>query len=345
LTPQQETNILFLATSISSDETILLFLARWGGDRNGKKGQRGFLSNAPCRQFESRCFVILQTRPLSYALGVEVMGVDLRQPLSDSALNEVKDLWDQHLVLLFRDQELTPEAHIAFTRNFGEPGTFSIGTILDGYPEIFRVTNKLVNGKPSTSVNTGRNWHADQTWSDAPALGSFLRCKEKPDIGGDTMFANMCLAYERLSSKMKDFLEDMEAIHDWALVAGIDARDPNYVAEMKRRNPPVIHKAVVRHPRTGRKALYIGDRVRRFVGMTEDESQPFLQYLVSHATHHVMTYRHQWRVNDLIMYDNRHTMHHALADFDLRQARDMLRTTILGDKIGQRIESESKPAA
>ena len=276
-----------------------------------------------------------ETRRLSHALGAEVLGFDLSQDLDQKSTNDIRNLWDENLVLLFRDQHISPANHLDFTRHFGKPTQLESSHGVDGFPEILRVTNKLIDGKLSNTRNTGRNWHSDQTWHHSPAFGSILRCLENPDIGGDTMFTNLYLAYETLSPKLKDIIDGMEAVHDFALVAGLAARDPEYVAEMMRLHPPVVHKCVQVNSRTGRKALYLGDRVRHFVGMTEEESKPLLQLYVQHATRLEFTYRHVWRVGDLIMWQNRCTMHLALPDFDYTQPRDMQRTTILGDTIGQ----------
>lgn len=278
----------------------------------------------------------LNIRQLSHALGAEVTGVDLRQPLDDATVGRIADLWDEHLVLVFRDQDITPADHVRFSRYFGELSKLDSSHPVDGFPEVLRVTNKMIDGKPSNTRNTGRNWHSDQTWSDTPAHGSLLRCLEKPDVGGDTMFTNLGLAYETLSPKLQEIVDGLEAVHDYSLVAGLRERDPKYVEDVLSRFPPVVHKAVQVHPQTGRKFLFVGDRVRQFVGMTEAESKPILRLLVDHATRLEFTYRHQWRVHDLVMWQNKCTMHLALADFDMSQPRDMQRTTIAGERTGQR---------
>ena len=275
----------------------------------------------------------LEIRRLSHALGAEVMGVDLSRPLDADTVGALDALWDEHLVLLFRGQDIRPDDHLAFTRRFGTPTLFPNNN-LEGYPEILRVTNRSINGKPSNTRNTGRNWHSDHTWTDAPAKGSLLRCVERPEVGGDTLFTNLGLAYETLSPKLREIVDGLEAVHDYNLIAGLDVRDPVYVAEMKRRYPPVVHKCVQVHPGTGRRFLFVGDRVRTFVGMTEEESQPLLRLLVRHATRAEFTYRHAWRVGDLMMWQNLYTMHFAPADFDQSQPRDMHRTTLKGEKTG-----------
>ena len=277
----------------------------------------------------------IEIRRLSHALGAEVVGVDLRQELDAATVTAIKDLWDEHLVLLFRDQDITPGDHVRFTHYFGPDSSFDISQPVEGHPQVQRVTNKRIGGKISNTWNTGRNWHSDLTWSRQPAYGSILRCLEKPDVGGDTMFTNLGRAYETLSPKLQEIVDGLEAVHDYGLVAGLAERNPDYIADVLKRFPPVVHKCVQVHPKTGRKFLFVGDRVRQFVGMSEAESKPILRLLVDHATRPEFVYRHQWRINDLLMWQNLRVMHHALADFDQSQPRDMQRTTIAGEIIGQ----------
>jgi taurine dioxygenase len=155
-----------------------------------------------------------------------------------------------------------------------------------------------------------------------------------PEVGGDTMFANLYLALETLTPPIRRLIEDLEALHDVTLVRGIEQRDPTVVAEMKKRNPPVIHPVVRTHPETGRKSLLVNQRIRRFLGMSDEESQNLLSMLNAHATSPEFVYRQQWRNNDIVVWDNRCTMHQALGDFDETQRRHMERTTVLGTPSG-----------
>ena len=278
----------------------------------------------------------LALRPLSYALGAEVGGLDLTQDLDDSVIEAIKDAWDAHHILLFRGQKLTPASHIAFSRRFGALDRHDATPFyrLKDYPELLEITTRKVDGKPSESRNVGRNWHSDYSYSDTPAAASMLFCTERPPVGGDTMFCNMVRAYETLSDKMKRIVDDLETVYDISLTAGINERDPAKVAEMRRINPPVAHPAVRVHPRSGKKALYVSERASHFRGMTAAESKPLIDFLCAHATSPENVYRHRWEVNDLICWDNRTTMHLALADFDQDMPRHMLRTTLLGEKTG-----------
>lgn len=284
----------------------------------------------------------IQIRKLSHPLGAEITGVDLREPMSDATFNEVNDIFLKFGILLIRGQQLTRDQHIAFSKRFGE---------LDNndaqprdrdpeYHELALVTNRpKPDGKPSDSRYTGRVWHSDRSYTLVPAAASLLRGIEIPDVGGETMFTNMYMAYDTLSDAYKTLIADLHGVHGGA-TRRIDDLTPERAAEMKRLNPPVAQPLVRIHPETGRKALYVGDKVKKIVGMTEDESQPILRYLCMHATRYEFLYRHQWRRNDLIVWDNRCTMHIALGDFDETQCRHMERTTVMGTPSGYVCEEE-----
>jgi len=280
----------------------------------------------------------METRRLSNGLGAEVIGVNLAKPLRDAQIAVLRGGWNEHLVLVFRNQELSPEAHIAFSRHFGDLDKHEA---LPRYrhpdhAEIFMVTNREVDGKPSATRNTGRQWHNDLSYTTRPALGALLYCRECPPVGGDTMFANMYRAYETLSKPMRDFLDPLWAVHDVMGSRDLRKRDPAQVAEIRRINPPVAQPVVRTHPETGRKSLNVHEMMcTHFVGMTREESRPILEFLYEHSTPHENVYRHQWKVNDLVMWDNRCTLHIALADYEHSSPRHMLRTTILGEKMGR----------
>jgi taurine dioxygenase len=195
------------------------------------------------------------------------------------------------------------------------------------------VTNQEVGGRPQP---VGRQWHSDLSTTLRPARASLLRSEVIPPVGGDTMFSNMYLAYETLSEAMKRILEPLEAIHDMTVARQLRGRDPADLAEVRRRNPPVVHPVVRVHPETGRKALYVSEMTTiGIAGMTEDESRPLLQYLYEHSVRPEFTYRHRWQVGDVLAWDNRCTMHLALDDYDLRVPRKMYRTTLLGEESGR----------
>lgn len=285
----------------------------------------------------------IDVKPLGYALGAEVSGIDLRQPLSAADRKAINEAWLRHLVLVFPgQQDLTPEEHIAFSRNFGDldqhesqPPTY----LHPDHREILVITNRRVGGKPSGTRNTGRNWHTDLTYTLAPAKGALLLCRERPTVGGDTLFANMYLAYETLSPLVREFVEKLEAVHDASLIKGIEQRDPEQVAELKRRNPPIAHRVVRTHEETQRKSLLLGQRVRGFVGLSDEESKALLDFLNAHAMSPEFVYRHRWTVGDVVMWDNRCTQHLALPDFDQTKPRHMLRCSLRGEPVGRVVAS------
>lgn len=287
----------------------------------------------------------IEIRPLGYAAGAEVRGLDLRQRASDEDIAAIQAAWREHLVLVLPGQALHPQQLIDFSARLGEiERNDSVPYYRHPeHPEVLLVSNKMVNGKPSQTRNTGRNWHSDLSYTDRPAKASVLMCQEKPEVGGDTMFANMYMAYESLSPVMRGFIDKLEAIHDISMIKGFSRRDPAQVAELKRKNPPIAHPVVRVHPETGRRSLFISERVRAFVGMTEEESQPILRFLNERATAPEFVYRHRWSVDDIVMWDNRCTLHVALADFDQSQPRHMLRCSMLGEKSGW-IVDDAAPA-
>lgn len=280
----------------------------------------------------------LKLRKLSYALGAEVCGVDISRPMSETEFGAIYDAFLENGILLFRGQEITREQHIDFSRRFGELDRHDAlpRDRHPAHPEVLLVTNEpKPDGSPSDSRYTGRQWHSDMSFTPVPSLGSLLRAITIPEVGGDTVFANMYLAYETLSDGMKALIADLHGIQ----MAGTRKIADASVAvertqEQLKLNPPIAQPVVRVHPETGRKALYLGDKVKRFDGLTEDESRPLIDYLNRHATRYEFVYRHQWRKDDIVVWDNRCTMHLALGDFDETQRRHLERTTVLGTPSG-----------
>ena len=288
----------------------------------------------------------IEVVPVGYALGAEIRGVDLSKPLTNTARQQITEAWHQHLILVFPDQQLNPEQMIEFTASFGKVDPNEAAPYYRDpiHTEILIVTNKSMDGKPSETATAGSSWHSDRTYTVRPTKASLLLCKEKPPVGGDTIFTNMYRAYETLSPTFQAFLEKLEAIHDVSLIKGLDKRDPEKVAAMKKLNPPVLHKVVQTHPETGKKSLFVGQRIRSILGMTEAESAPILAYLNQHAISLEFTYRHNWRLGDLLMWDNRCTMHIAVPNYDRSKIRYMLRTALLGEETGRYLEETTKSA-
>jgi taurine dioxygenase len=281
---------------------------------------------------------MLSIRPLSRACGAEVSGLELTRPLASDLVQELHRALGEHGILLFRGAQLTPEQHIAFSRHFGALATHVVGEFnLPGHPEIFIVSNVKEDGKLKGAVYAGQYWHSDLSYMPKPSLGSLLLCREIPEIGGDTMWANMYLAYDTLSEVMKNFLGGLKAVHDYShaydtYFAHLKERPP-LTPEQRAKTPPVEHPMVRTHPVTGRKALYVNPGfTTRILGMAHEESQPILDFLSGHSTRPEFIYRHRWQVGDLIFWDNRCTMHYALSDYDFSVRRHMHRTTLAGDE-------------
>ena len=276
-------------------------------------------------------------RRLSTACGAEITGLDLTRPLGATQVSDMHRALGGNGILLFRNADITPDQHVAFSRHFGPLEAHVLGDFaLPGRPEIFVVSNIKEDGKLKGAVYAGQYWHSDLSYMKKPSLGSLLLCREMPEIGGDTMFANMYLAYDTLSDTMKNFLGSLSAVHDYSHAYDTyfahHKERPPLTAEARAKTPPVEHPMVRVHPVTGRKALYVNPGFTKgIVGTPREESQPILDFLFRHSTRPEFIYRHKWQVNDLIFWDNRCVMHYALSDYDFSVRRHMHRTTIAGE--------------
>ena len=271
---------------------------------------------------------------LSPVLGAEVIGLDLSSPVSDAEFQELNQAWlDHNGVLVIRDQVLTPDEHIAFSKRLGDLEEHVVGQfLLDGYPQIYRVSTKVdENGKPMGNPESGRYWHSDLSYMERPAKASLLYALEMPPSGGDTMLAGMYAAYESLSSTMKQMLDGLTGVHDFRQVSNFFATAGPNQTQMAQ-TPPVEHPVVRIHPETGRKALFVNPGfTTHIVDLARSESDAVLEFLFAHATKPEFIYRHRWQVNDLLLWDNRCTVHHAIHDFYGTGHRHLHRTTVLGD--------------
>lgn len=281
----------------------------------------------------------IQVRKLAYGMGAEVTGLDLSQPLDANSVASVRKAWLEHLVLVFPGQELSMQQHIDFSLRLGElelhPLTRFHGK---GHPEIVEISNRVVDGKRSQTAAVGRAWHSDGAYTVRPPTGSLLYCKALPDVGGDTWFSNLYLAYDALSDTLKNLLGRLSVVNDinyYYATIGRGLQDDKNVARDSVDTPAVIQPLVRVHPETGRKVLFISPSVvRKIVGMTEAESAGILKYLSALAVRPEFTYRHYWQVGDLVLWDNRCTLHLAPADYDTAQVRHMVRTTLMGEPQG-----------
>jgi len=262
----------------------------------------------------------LSFTPLTAALGAEVGGIDLREPLDPATTKELNEGWLRHQVLFFRDQDLTREQHKAFARNFGELHVHPVLQQLkdEGHPEI------IVLESDAKRPFLADRWHSDVTFEHAPPKGSILRAVAVPDTGGDTMWASMYLAYEGLSDKLQRFVDGLEAYHDPAH-HGVTAKERGVAIES------ATHPVVRRHPETGRKALFVNSGfTRHIVGMKRDESDALLHLLFARIADPDIQCRFRWRAGSLAMWDNRCTQHRVVADAR-GEYRRMERVTLIGD--------------
>ena len=271
----------------------------------------------------------MNIRPISGALGAEIFGVDFAAGVDDETFDCIRTTFHEHGVIVIRDQDLTPEQHVAAARRFGDINVNRFFTPVDGHPEVAEVRKE-----PHQKRNIGNKWHTDHSYDDTPALGSMIYALEVPPVGGDTMFANMSLAWETLSDGMKDMLARLEAVHSSRHVFGPGYKANPDVADRFRNSEQAVqdavHPVVIRHPDTGRKVLYVNPTFTvRFNGWTEEESRPLLDYLYEHASKPEFTCRVEWRKGSLGLWDNRATWHLALNDYPGHR-RLMHRVTIEG---------------
>ena len=276
-----------------------------------------------------------EVRSSGGGVGAFVEGIDLSLEVSDDARDMLRAALGDYGVLFFRDQELSPEAHLAFAERFGAINVNRFFKAVDGYPRIAEVRKE-----PEQQANIGGGWHTDHSYDDAPALGSILVARETPASGGDTLFASMYAAYETLSDGLKTTLDSLSAVHSSRHVFGADARYKRQGADLDERlgnedaaTQDAVHPVVIRHPISGRKALYVNPGFTlRFDGWTEAESAPLLNMLYAHAARPEHTYRFQWASGSIAFWDNRATWHYALNDYHGAR-RLMHRITIEGERV------------
>jgi taurine dioxygenase len=277
---------------------------------------------------------MLDIRPASATTGAEIHGIDLAEPMTDRAYREIRGALNQYGVIFFRGQHLTPGEHVAFSKRFGEILVTDFMNPVPDYPMI-----TIIGKEPEQTRNIGGNWHTDHPFEEVPPLGSILLARELPSVGGDTMFASMYDAYDRLSDGLKKTLEGMRAVQSKRsafdpkkLTADRQAGTANEIAELdaRTRQYEAVHAVCPRHPESGRRVLYVNPNyTSRFEGWTVEESEPLLQYLYQHATRPENTCRFHWEEGSIAFWDNRSTLHLALNDYH-GMRRIMHRITIEG---------------
>jgi taurine dioxygenase len=278
--------------------------------------------------------------PTGAALGAEISGVDLRS-IDDDGFAAIHRAWLDHLVLLFRDQRLGDDDLIAFSRRFGEldwaPVQETGRRFVDGHPELYVVSNVVENGVAIGSLGAGEAvWHTDMSYLADPPKASMLYALEIPPNGGDTGFANMYAAYESLSDDLKRRAAGLRVKHDGTYNSGGYLRAGVTATDDPRAAPGMLHPLVCTHPETGRRCLYLGRRRNAYIeGLALEQSETLLDEIWRYASRAEITWYNQWRVGDLVLWDNRCTMHRR-DPFDPTARRIMHRTQIKG---------ETRPAA
>lgn len=272
----------------------------------------------------------IEVHPVSGAIGAEIHGVDLSKEPGDETIAEIRQALLDHLVIFFRDQDITPEQHLAFAKRFGEPVEYPLVKGLEGLPEIVPVV-KLEH----ETVNFGGLWHSDTTYLEKPPLGSILVARELPPFGGDTLFANMYMAYETLSDGMKEILSGLRGVSASNKAQVAQTRSERVKSGAKAPEQTVLeatHPVVRTHPETGRKALYVNlAHTVQFEGFTEAESAPILHYLFEHQIRPEFTCRFRWEPGSIAFWDNRAAQHNPINDYH-GYKRVMHRITLAGDR-------------
>ena len=283
----------------------------------------------------SHKFKTITATPISPTLGAEINGVNIAGGVTDKQLAEIKQAFSDYAVIFFRDQDITPDQHIEFAERWGKINVNRFFQAVETHPQIAEVRKEADQKR-----NIGSMWHTDHSYDQIPALGSILYAREVPEVGGDTLFSSMYAAYDSLSDGMKETLLSMRAVHSSRHVFGdvafvdtdmddLGGRLGNTAKATQDANHPVI----IRHPLSGRPALYVnGDFTVKFEGWSKEESQPLLDYLYQQARQNEFTCRFQWRKGSMAIWDNRATHHCALNDYH-GELRLMHRITIEGEAL------------
>ena len=270
----------------------------------------------------------LALRPLSPALGAEISGVDLRDPIDAALKGKLLDVWHEHLVILLRDQVLDEDAQVRFAETFGPPAKITSGRGFSvRHPSVMLISNIRQDGKPIGALPDGEmQFHTDQCHQAVPAKATLLYAIEIPSHGGNTLFANAYAAYATLPDDIKARIEGRRALNAY------DKDSTQRTARYDNAASSCRHPVVRTHPATGRKALYVNRLMTREIeGLSRAESDALLEKLFDHQEQQQFVYEHVWRPGDLLMWDNRCTLH-ARTDFPAGERRLLRRVTILGEK-------------
>ena len=271
----------------------------------------------------------LGVRPMSPALGAEILGIDLRDDIDARMFAQVRDAWHQNLVIVLRGQNMSEEDQVRFAEKFGPPAVIHTKQFVRNHPAVMLITNIREDGKPIGALPDGEmHFHTDQCHQERPAMASMLYALEVPRAGGNTLFANGYTAYETLPPEIKRRIDGRKALNAYDYETAATKRG----TRLSQSVPSYAHPVVRTHPATGRKALYVNRLMTvRIEGLPDQESEDLLAMLFDHQERREFIYEHIWRVGDLVIWDNRCTLH-ARTDFSPDERRLMRRVTILGEK-------------
>lgn len=273
-------------------------------------------------------------RPLCPAFGVEIIGVDLAQTRDEHLLAQIRAAFLEHQLLLFRNQDLPPEIQVQLGRYFGEVQVHVMNQYhADGFPELYFLSNLDKDGMPSGKHPDKGTlaWHTDGSWRLVTGQATFLYSVDVPSTGGETHFCDMYGAYDALDDAMKQRLEGMRAVHNLDFSRSRrHAEDPMTEAQ-RREVPPVDHPIIRTHPETGRKCVFLGDHAEYIAGIDYDEGRELIDKINAQAVRPELSYRHRWRPQELVVWDNRCLMHRSTPYDAARERRVMRRCTILGE--------------
>lgn len=276
-------------------------------------------------------------RQLAVPLASEVVDVDLSRALDEDSFKAIDEAFNDRGVLVFRGQDITQAQHVRFSRRFGELEIHHLKQyLLPDSPEILVISNVVENGKPLGIADAGQQWHTDLSYVEKPSRCSILYARKipAPDPGrtyGDTCFVSTAAAYDSLDPDRQAYLGTLKAKHSYLKRPHIKAR---LSQEQKNAVPDVIHPVIRTHPVTGRKCVYVNASfTTEIIGLAPEESEALIQQLCALCESERFMYRHQWRVGDILMWDNCSTQHLAVADYGPHQHRLMYRTTVTGPAV------------
>jgi len=284
----------------------------------------------------------LRIEPFDGAIGAAIIDVDLAQPLDAEERERLIEAWNRYSVLVFRDQQIAPDEFLRYSRYFGDLEVHVLEQYLHPvHPEILVVSNILEYGRNIGIPDAGRYWHTDLSYLDVPSRGSILYAMEIPEADGETLgntlWASTAAAYEALPEATRARVDGLQAEYSlskrFQKLADDGTKHIELSDEQREKTPSVTHPVVRTHPVTGRRGILVNEgHTTHIVGMPEDESQALLQELWDHTTKPDFTYCHEWRVGDVVMWDNTLTQHLAICDYALPQRRLLHRTTITGER-------------